>query len=94
MTLTACDADMDLRALAPRERHESIFKTFSGLAAGGSVELVGDHDFRSLIDELRTAWPGRLACDAVQRGPDVWRVRLVKLAAPGDGHCCGACGGA
>lgn len=94
MTLTACDADMDLRALAPRERRESIFKTFSGLAAGGSVELVDDHDLRSLIDELRAAWPGRLACDDVQHGPDVWRVRLVKLAAPGDGRCCGACGGA
>lgn len=93
MTLTTYGARIDLRPLAPRERHPLIFNILRSLGAGESVELIYDHDAGPLLDQFRAEWPGRFAQDDVESGPDVWRVRIVKLAAHSDGRCCGSCGG-
>ena len=94
MTLTSYGTKIDLRPLALRERHPLIFNTFRSLDAGESVELINDYDARPLLDQFCTEWPGGFAWDELQSGPDVWRVRIVKLAAHSDGRCCGSCGGA
>jgi uncharacterized protein (DUF2249 family) len=94
MTLTSYGTKIDLRPLAPREQHPLIFNTFRSLDAGESVELINDHDTRSLLDQFRAEWPGGFAWDELQTGPEVWRVRIVKSPAHGDGRCCGSCGGA
>ena len=94
MALTTYGTKIDLRPLALRERHSLIFNTFRSLGSGEAVELINDHDPKQLLDQFRTEWPGRFAWDDMQSGPDVWRVRIVKLAAHGDGRCCGSCGGA
>lgn len=94
MTLTSYGTKIDLRPLSPRERHPLVFNTLRSLGAGESVELINDHDPRPLQDQLRAEWPGDFSWDALQSGPDVWRVRIVKLAPHGDGRCCGSCGGA
>lgn len=93
MTLTTYGTRIDLRPLAPRERHSLIFNTFRGLDAGESVELISDHAPRPLLDRFRTEWPGGFAWDELQAGPEVWRGRIVKLPAHGDSRCCGSCGG-
>ena len=94
MALTTYGTKIDLRPLALRERHSLIFNTFRSLGSGEAVELINDHDPKPLLDQFRTELPGRFAWDDMQSGPDVWRVRIVKLAAHGDGRCCGSCGGA
>ena len=94
MTLTTYGTRIDLRPLAPRERHPLVFNTLRSLGSGESVELINDHDPTPLREKLREEWPDRFAWDDQQTGPDVWRVRIVKLAAHGDGRCCGSCGGA
>lgn len=94
MTLTTYGTRIDLRPLAPSERHPLIFNTFRSLGAGESVELINDHDAGPLLDQFRAEWPGRFAWEDVERGPYAWRVRIVKLASHGDGRCCGSCGGA
>ena len=39
--------------------------------------------------------PGQFGWDDLQSGPDVWRVRIAKLAkSDSGGTCCGSCGGA
>lgn len=93
-------ARLDVRTLAPRDRHPLIFSTFGDLAAGQSMELVNDHDPKPLFYQFNAELPGQFAWDYLERGPDTWRVAITRVqagAAPGPtGGCCGggrACSG-
>ncbi len=86
---------VDVREIAPRDRHPLIFSTFRDLAADAAMELVNDHDPRPLYYQLQAELPGGFAWDYLASGPEVWRVRITKLGGRhGNGSCCGACGGA
>lgn len=94
MTLATYGTKIDLRPLAPRERQPLVANTFRSLGAGESVEILADEDPTPMRDQLQAQWPGRFDWEAVQPGgPNLWRVRIVKLAGHGDGSCCGSCGG-
>lgn len=94
MTLTTFGTKVDVREVAPRDRHPLIRSTFRGLGVGETMELINDHDPRPLYHQFQEEMPGQFAWEYLQTGPDVWRVRVAKLAKPhGDGRCCGCCGG-
>lgn len=85
---------VDVRQIAPPNRHPVIFSTFSSLGANEAMELVNDHDPRPLYFQFQEQLPGRFAWDYLQSGPDLWRVRITKLAGGhSNGQCCGSCGG-
>jgi uncharacterized protein (DUF2249 family) len=85
---------IDVRDIAPRQRHPLIFSTFAGLPDGQAMQLVNDHDPKPLYYQFAAELPGRFGWDYLETGPDVWRVAITKLAAPhGEGNCCGTCGG-
>ena len=93
MTQTA--HTVDVRQIAPRDRHSLIFSTFHGLPAGVSMQLVNDHDPRPLYYQFQDQLPGGFTWDYLEAGPDTWRVSITKLAgtpAAASG-CCGGCGG-
>lgn len=91
----AASATVDVRTIAPRERHPLIFSTFGRLDAGQAMELVNDHDPRPLYYQFQAELPGRFAWDYLETGPDTWRVSITKLAGGhAEGRCCGSCGGA
>jgi uncharacterized protein (DUF2249 family) len=90
MTLTSYGTRIDVREIAPRDRHALIFSTFRSLGAGETMELVNDHDPKPLYYQMQAELPGRFGWDYLQAGPEVWRVRIAKLGkAHGDGSCCG-----
>lgn len=96
MTRTA--SRIDVRTVAPRDRHPLIFSTFGALAAGEALELVNDHDPRPLYHQFSAQMPGQFAWDYLEAGPDTWRVAITRTrqaAAPDpSGSCCGGgCGG-
>lgn len=96
MTQTA--TRIDVRTIAPRDRHPLIFSTFSGLAAGQSLELVNDHDPRPLYYQFNAQAPGQFAWEYLEHGPELWRVAITRTQdgpASESGSCCGGgCGGA
>jgi uncharacterized protein (DUF2249 family) len=95
MPQTANASEIDVRGIPPRERHALIYSTFRRLGAGAAFELVNDHDPRPLYYQFRAEMPGRFSWDYLQAGPDLWRVRIGKVApAHDDSPCCGSCGGA
>jgi uncharacterized protein (DUF2249 family) len=95
MTLTTFGTKVDVREYAPRDRHPLIRSTFRSLGVGETMELVNDHDPKPLYEQLQAEMPGQFGWDYLQSGPDVWRVRIAKLAkSDSDGKCCGSCGGA
>lgn len=82
---------VDVRPVAPRDRHPLIFSTFDGLEAGDAMELVNDHDPQPLFRQFLAERHGQFSWDVVERGPDTWRVRIARTGRDCCGHCaCGA----
>ena len=69
---------IDVREIAPRERHPLIFQTFDGLAGGQAFELVNGHDPKPLYYQFMAERPGQLGWEYLEEGPEVWRVRISK----------------
>jgi uncharacterized protein (DUF2249 family) len=99
MTTTSTATRIDVRQIAPPDRHPLIFSVFRRLGPSAAMEIVNDHDPRPLYAQMNAEQPGGFTWDYVERGPEVWHVRIVKTAASGDagkadGSCCGGdCGG-
>ncbi|MBS0340045.1 MAG: DUF2249 domain-containing protein [Proteobacteria bacterium] len=92
MTLTTYGTKVDVRPLAPHERHPLIFNTFRALGGGEAMELYSDHDPRQLHRRFDEVLPKSFAWDDLESGPQTWRVRITKLAGnPLHRHGCGAC---
>ena len=91
---------IDVRSIAPRERHPLIFGRFDALQPGESLLLVNDHDPRPLYYQFEDRCTGQFEWTYLQSGPDLWRVQISKLEtarskAESEDSCCsgGACCG-
>ena len=73
---------LDVREIAPRERHELIFAAFAALAPGEAFELINDHDPKPLYYQFQAEHAGQFTWDYQEQGPEVWRVRIGKTARP------------
>ena len=71
---------VDVRTIVPRERHPLIFSTFRGLAPGGAMLLVNDHDPKPLYYQFQAELGEPFQWDYLERGPEVWKVRIARTA--------------
>jgi uncharacterized protein (DUF2249 family)/quercetin dioxygenase-like cupin family protein len=71
---------LDVRALAPRDRHARIFATFNALRPGEALRLVNDHDPKPLKYQFAAEHAGEATWEPEQEGPEVWVVRIGKVA--------------
>ncbi|MDE1947697.1 MAG: DUF2249 domain-containing protein [Burkholderiales bacterium] len=87
---------IDVRVIAPRERHALIFSRFDDLAPGEALELVADHDPRPLRSQFDLRSPRQFGWTYVETGPERWRMLITRLAAGAAGEagdsCCGSGG--
>jgi uncharacterized protein (DUF2249 family) len=67
---------LDVRAIAPRDRHPLIFRLFDELEPGGAFELVNDHDPKPLYYQFQAERQGQVDWAYLEEGPEVWRVRV------------------
>ena len=74
------DRVLDVRTEIPKRRHELIFETFGALAPDTDYVLVNDHDPKPLYYQLSAENPGEFSWDYLEQGPDVWRVRIGRIA--------------
>ena len=90
---------LDLREIAPRERHPRIFGLFGALPTGQSLTLLNDHDPQPLRAQFDARCTGQFEWTALVTGPAVWRVQITRVAAApavsAGSSCCsgGACCG-
>jgi len=75
------DRVIDVRPETPRVRHEIIFDQFAALAPGTAYVLVNDHDPKPLWYQFDAEHKGEFTWDALEEGPEVWRVRIGRTAA-------------
>jgi len=71
-------ATIDVRTIAPRERHPLIFNTFHALQGGEALLLVNDHDPRPLFYQFQAELGAPFSWEYLESGPDVWQVRIGK----------------
>ena len=76
------EAILDVRSLAPAQRHEQIFSSYGALGPGAGFVLVNDHDPKPLRYQFEAEHAGRYSWDYLSAGPDVWKVRIGRVAAP------------
>ncbi len=82
MSLETPDAvQLDVRDLAPRDRHAVIFDTFAGLARGEALRLINDHDPKPLFYQFNAEHEGEFTWTSLEQGPETWRVQIGKRAA-------------
>jgi uncharacterized protein (DUF2249 family) len=75
------DTIIDVRTIAPRMRHPMIFTAFENLAGGEAFLIVNDHDPKPLFYQFSAEYPGTFEWVYQEQGPDVWQVRVSKVAA-------------
>jgi uncharacterized protein (DUF2249 family) len=80
------EAMLDVRALAPAQRHEKIFATYGALGPGTAFVLVNDHDPKPLRYQFEAEHDGRFTWEVLESGPTVWRVRIGRPAGAVTGH--------
>ena len=70
------DNELDVRALAPAQRHAEIFASYRALAPGKGFLLVNDHDPKPLQYQFEAEYKGHFTWDYMESGPKIWRVRI------------------
>jgi uncharacterized protein (DUF2249 family) len=83
MSQPDCKTTVDVREIAPRERHPLIFGTFHQLLAGESMLLLNDHDPKPLFYQFQAELGDIFSWDYLEQGPEVWQVRIGRISA-----CC------
>ncbi len=67
---------LDVRRIAPPQRHPLVFDSFKALGPAQFFVLVNDHDPRPLRYHFETEHPGEFTWEYLEQGPEVWRVRI------------------
>jgi len=57
---------IDVRTIAPRERHRLIFRTFNSLGARQGFQLVNDHDPKPLHDLFQAEYSGAFSWEYLE----------------------------
>lgn len=71
---------LDVRPMAPKARHETIFDRIDELATGETLRLVNDHDPAPLRYQLDATRPDQFRWEYVEQGPEVWAVDITSRA--------------
>lgn len=73
------DEELDLRNVPRGQRHPLVFARFDSLVFGEDLVLVNDHDPQPLHVQFDKLRPGEAGWRYVNRGPDVFRIRIVRV---------------
>lgn len=71
--------ELDVRSMAPAQRHSSIFAQYRSLSAGSAFILINDHDPKPLKYQFDAEYTGEFTWNYLESGPSVWRVRIGRV---------------
>ncbi|HEX7052006.1 MAG TPA: DUF2249 domain-containing protein [Longimicrobiales bacterium] len=77
----AAPVELDVRPVPPKDRYDTIMSAYNALPVGGWLHLTVDHDPTCMYYTLQAErGDGAFRFEYVERGPEVWRVRVQKRA--------------
>lgn len=77
----ADDTLFDVRSLPGRTKHGQILGRWLGLPVGSHFVLLNDHDPVPLRYQFDAEFGGAFTWEYLERGPEVFRVKITKVAA-------------
>lgn len=72
--------ELDARTVPHAIRHATIFGALDAVRTGSGMVLVAPHDPLPLLKQLEGRAPGAFAVDYLERGPEAWRLRFIRVA--------------
>ena len=75
---TSQPRELDVRVIAPREKHPTIFRTFDALQPGEAMIIINDHDPRPLKYQFAAERPDAFEWTYLAEGPQTWRVQIAR----------------
>jgi uncharacterized protein (DUF2249 family) len=72
--------ELDARAVPHAIRHATIFGALDGVRPGKGLVLLAPHDPLPLLAQLEQRAPGAFEVSYLERGPETWRLALVRRA--------------
>jgi uncharacterized protein (DUF2249 family)/iron-sulfur cluster repair protein YtfE (RIC family) len=73
--------ELDARVVPHAIRHATIFGALDAVRPGGGLVLVAPHDPLPMLAQLERRSPGTFAVDYLERGPEAWRLQIVRRTA-------------
>ncbi len=73
--------ELDVRSIPHAIRHATVFGALESVRPGTGLELVAPHDPLPLLDQVNQRWPGLFSVAYSERGPETWRLSLVRTDA-------------
>lgn len=70
--------ELDARVIPHAIRHATIFGALDTVAPGDGLVLVAPHDPVPLLAQLQDRAPDAFAVNYLERGPEAWRLALVR----------------
>ena len=70
--------ELDARPIPHAIRHATIFGALDSVRPGKGLVLIAPHDPLPLLGQLEQRAPGEFEIDYLERGPDCWRLRIVR----------------
>lgn len=71
----------DVRPYEPAERHERFYRAFADIKPGEAFEFINDHDPLPLYYQMEAESKDPFKWEYVEKGPEAWRVRVIKVKA-------------
>lgn len=72
--------ELDARTVPHAIRHATIFGALDAVRPGSGMVLVAPHDPLPLLKQLEDRAPSAFSVDYLERGPEAWRLRFVRVA--------------
>lgn len=73
--------ELDVRSIPHAIRHATVLGALESVRPGAGLELVASHDPLPLLDQVNQRWPGAFSVAYGERGPETWRLSLVRTDA-------------
>lgn len=70
--------ELDVRNVPHAIRHATVFGALDAVGPGSGLELVAPHDPLPLLGQIEGRWPGRFTVSYQERGPEAWRLLLLR----------------
>lgn len=78
--MLSIDPRLDVRDLPHGQRHARVLAALDALDTDGALVLIAPHAPRPLLAEIDSRYRGQMAVEWLQDGPEVWQLRLHRLA--------------
>ncbi len=70
---------IECKSIPQELKHSTVFNKFDSLKSGNTLQLITDHDPKTLFLELLAKNGGQFVWAYIDSGPEVWKINIKKI---------------